>query len=882
MSKNIIPFTSEQKFEEAVTDLLKRHGWADKVIIYPTEEQLIQNWADIIYSNNRDRNRLGNYPLTKSEMDQILEKVNAAGSPYAINQLINGKTIDIKRDNKDDVDNFEKNVYLKIFDPVEVSSGQSIYQIVRQPQFKTTLKGAGDRRGDILLLINGMPVIEIELKRSNVDVKTACGQMERYLREGVYTRGIFSMIQIFVGMTPEKTFYFANPGVGKPFPTHLFQWADFNNTPYEDWKDVVPQLLAIPMAHQLIADFTIADDKDKSLKVLRSYQYHAVTKIGDVVKKTHWNEKHDSRGGFIWHTTGSGKTMTSFKSAQLIANSKDADKVVFLLDRIELSVQSFEEYKNFADDPNTVQDTSDTDSLIKKLKEEDPDRKLIVTSIQKMSKVTVGQKITQEVLDKIRKKRIVFIIDECHRSVFGDMLTSIKKNFPAALFFGFTGTPIFKENAKKGDVDTQDLFGECLHKYTIANAIPDGNVLGFDPYMVCTFKEEDLREQVAFSQIDKYVEKEGLDFKPTNRKEYLQLIEKDEKAGKIYDRFMHQLEMAENYRKDEENLHGVEHYYEEKIYESQQHHEAVAKDIVESRKRLSKDGKFHAMLATKSIPEAITYYKIFKEKYPELNVAAIFDENIDNSGNGFDRETAILEMLSDYNAKYDMNFELASYAKYKKDVAKRLAHKTPYNDIEKDHDKQLDLLIVVSQMLTGYDSQWINTLYVDKLLSYVDIIQAFSRTNRLFKGGNSEKPFGIIKYYTKPYTMFKNIEEAFNLYVDQPLLTFVDKLKTNLQNINQKYEEIKEIFEDNGIKDFEKLPEACEDKNKCAKLIADMTHLIEAAKLQGFTWEQLEYELTDEKEPESVNHEQIKEKIIVEVNEQTFGTLLQRYNEIYK
>ena len=883
MVNNIISFSSEQDFEEALTQHLTRYGWEENILKNPTEEDLIKNWANIIYGNNRDVNRLGNYPLTPTEMKQIIEKVNAARTPYAINKLINQRLIDITRDNKDDVQNFNKNVYLKIFDPKEISAGQSRYQIVRQPIFKTALQGAGSRRGDIILLINGMPVIEIELKRSEVDIKKACGQIDRYMREGVYSQGIFSMLQIFVAMTPNNTLYFANPGVDKAFPTHFFHWADFNNSAINDWQEVVRTLLAIPMAHQMIGDYTIADDKDQSLKVLRSYQFYAVSKLCDKVHQTHWDEKHDCRGGYIWHTTGSGKTMTSFKSAQLIANSGDADKVVFLLDRVELSTQSLEEYKGFADDEKTIQDTSDSQVLINKLKNEYSDYKMIVTSIQKMSRIT-QQSVSEAVMNTLRKKRIVFILDECHRSVFGDMLTTIKTNFPNALFFGFTGTPIFTENSKKGDVTTEDLFGECLHKYTIANAIPDDNVLGFDPYMVCTFKEEELREHVAFHKIDKYVKKEELDSLPTEREEYLQLIEEDEKAAEIYDRFMKELEMADTYKKDGETMHGVEHFYEDKFYESDKHHIAVAEDVAQSRSQLSKNNKFHAILATKNIPEAIKYYKIFKEKYPEINVATIFDDNIDNStdsfGKGYNREESILEMLGDYNTKYNMNFDLKDYAKYKKDVAKRLAHKNPYFDIEKDHDKQLDLLIVVSQMLTGYDSQWVNTLYVDKVMKYADIIQAFSRTNRLFKGGKNEKPFGTIKYYTYPFTMKQNIDDAFNLYVDQDVnfnCACVDKLQTNLENINKNFKEIKEIFENNNIKNFEKLPEGHEDRNMCAKLIAEMTHLLEAAKLQGFTWDKQDYQVPNE--PDS----DIKPAIVtVELAEETFKTLLQRYQEIYK
>ena len=348
MADNIQGFIKELAFEEALTHHLLDHGW-NEVIKNPTEEQLVQNWADIIYDNNREIDKLGNYPLTASEMKQVMDQVNMKSSPYEMNRFINGKQVCIKRDNEADTNNFGKEVYLKIFDPMEISSGQSRYQIARQPKFKTADSILGDRRGDMMLLINGMPVIHIELKRSKIDVSQACYQIKRYVHEGIFQNGIFSMVQIYVAMTPEETLYFANPGTEDRFQKQFyFHWEDFNNTIVSDWKQVATNLLSIPMAHQMVGCYTIADDKDKTLKVLRSYQYFAVSKISDVVKKTNWDD-HLHRGGFIWHTTGSGKTMSSFKSAQLIAESGDADKVVFLLDRIELALQSLDEYRGFAE-----------------------------------------------------------------------------------------------------------------------------------------------------------------------------------------------------------------------------------------------------------------------------------------------------------------------------------------------------------------------------------------------------------------------------------------------------------------------------------------------------------------------------------------------------
>lgn len=876
MSNNIQGFIKELAFEEALTNHLLKHGW-NEVIKNPTEEELVENWASIIYDNNREIDKLGNYPLTASEMQQVMDTVNMKSSPYEMNRFINGKQVCIKRDNEADTNNFGKEVYLKIFDPMEISSGQSRYQIARQPRFKTADDMMGDRRGDMMLLINGMPVIHIELKRSKIDVSQACYQIKRYVHEGVFQSGIFSMVQIYVAMTPEETLYFANPGGEDRFQKQFyFHWEDFNNQVVSDWKQVASNLLSIPMAHQMVGFYTIADDKDKTLKVLRSYQYFAVSRISDVVKKTNWDD-HLHRGGYVWHTTGSGKTMTSFKSAQLIAASGDADKVVFLLDRIELALQSLDEYRGFAGDGDEIQDTADTSILLDKLKSTDNDDRLIVTSIQKMSNIKEGAPtagggtITRELIDKIGQKRLVFIIDECHRSVFGDMLISIKHTFPRALLFGFTGTPVFKENAKN-EITTGTLFGNELHKYTIANGIPDGNVLGFDPYMVNTYDDNELRELVAFHQIDLKLKERNPD-EPISKKtteDYLKLIDEDEELRNIYDRFVNKLQMPEAYTENGKQMKGIEAYLPSDIYECDKHHIAVANDIMKSREKLSKNGKFHAMLATKNIPEAIAYYKLFKKYHPSLNVVAVFDSNIDNSDGGIVREDAICEMLTDYNAKYGMSYKLANYAQYKKDVAKRLAHKKPYIGIEGDHSQQIDLLIVVTQMLTGYDSKWINTLYVDKVMKYVDIIQAFSRTNRLF---GPDKPFGTIKYYTKPYTMEQNINDALDVYVDRPLGVFVDKLEKNLCNINQRFLSIRDIFHSQKIMNYEKLPEGREDRNMFAKCFSEMTHLLEAAKLQGFVWEKSEYEF---------QHGNTYTNVKMELDEQTYLILLQRYRELFQ
>lgn len=846
---HIQPFLKELDFEKALANLLPQHGWEPCVMMNPTEKDLVKNWAAIIYNNNRDVNRLGDFPLTDTEMQQIMTQVDSLKNPYEANKFINGGQVMIKRDNQDDKINFGKEVYLTIFNAKEIRAGQSVYQIARQPKFQTKHPLGTTRRGDVMLLINGMPVIHIELKRSGVDVTQAVNQIKKYAHEGIFSHGIFSLVQIFVAMTPEKTLYFANPGDSEKFsPSFYFHWADFNNEEVHDWKRIGANLLSIPMAHQMIGYYTIADDKDETLKVLRSYQYFATTKIWEQVRATNWDD-HYHKGGFIWHTTGSGKTMTSFKSAQLIAKANDADKVVFLLDRIELSTQSADEYRGFANADDNVLDTEDTKNLIRVLESDSKDECLIVTSIQKMSRINTASNIPQSTIAKINNKRVVFIVDECHRSVTGSgkdsgsgMLLTIKNTFPRAVLFGFTGTPIFEENAH-GEMTTEVIFGDNLHKYTLAHGIPDGNVLGFDLYQVETFQEQEVREAVALRQADP--EAESFDD-----------ISEDKEKVEVYNKWMNDTDML----KVEDEA--------KSLYTTDAHHMAVVQKIVEERPVLSHNGKFHAILATKNIPEAIEYYHLFKEHYPEYNVTAIFDDSIDNNGGGEYKEDAILEMLDDYNKKFGTTFQQSTYAKYKKDVAKRLAHKKPYQHLEKS--QQLDMLIVVTQMLTGYDSKWVNTLYVDKLLQYVDVIQAFSRTNRLF---GPDKPFGVIKYFTRPNRMKKNIDDALALYVDQPLLVFTDKLEANLEKINQAFLTIDQLFKAESIEYYATLPQAEASRKKFAKEFCNMTKRLEAAKMQGFLWEKLEYEF---------QHTNGWTTVKMELDEQTYKVLLARYRELFQ
>ncbi len=849
-------FKSETAFEHALIDLLLQKGWND-VVKNPTEKDLINNWAEILFQNNREIDRLNNQPLTQGEMAQVIEQINTLRTPFALNGFINGKTVSIKRDNPNDELHLGKDVSLTIYDRQEIAAGKSRYQIAQQPKFPTKSKILNDRRGDLMLLINGMPVFHIEMKRSGVPVSQAAHQIENYARSGIFT-GLFALVQIFVAMNPEETWYFANPGPEGTFNSDFyFNWADFNNEPINQWKEIAGTLLSIPMAHQLIGFYTIADKTDGILKVMRSYQYFAVRAISDRVARIEWDGR-DRLGGYIWHTTGSGKTMTSFKAAHLIATSKDADKVIFLMDRIELGVQSLEQYNNFSEIEDFVQATENTHALVSKLKSTATNEILIVSSIQKMSNIKDEDGgLNAHDIELINKKRIVIIVDEAHRSTFGEMLMTIKDTFPQAVFFGFTGTPIQEENEKNMNT-TATVFGNELHRYSIADGIRDKNVLGFDPYLVSTYKDSKLREAVALDEAKANTVKEALD---------------DPEKKAVYQRFMDskQVAMAGHTDKTGKYIKGIEDYLPTSQYHRTEHRNKVVEDIKDNWVQYSQNNKFHAMFATSSIPEAIEYYRLVKKAMPKLKVTALFDPNIDNTGNAAFKEEGLVEIIEDYNALYGMEFTLANHAKMKTDIADRLSHKETYKRIEHTPEKQLDLLIVVDQMLTGFDSKWVNTLYLDKVLEYANLIQAFSRTNRLF---GKDKPFGIIRYYRRPHTMKRNIDAAVKLYSgDKPLALFVEKLPSNLKNINDIFEKIDDLFKNANVSNFDKLPEDDQSCALFAKLFKQLNEYLEAAKIQGFKWDKLSYEFTDEQKK--------KFTIQLKLDEQTFLVLALRYKELF-
>lgn len=547
--------------------------------------------------------------------------------------------------------------------------------------------------------------------------------------------------------------------------------------------------------------------------------------------------------------------MSSFKSAQLISRRKDADKVIFLLDRIELGKQSLEEYQNFADSKDDVQATENTAILLAKLKSKQDRDRLIVTSIQKMSNIKAEEGVNEADIEQISSKRLVFIIDEAHRTTFGDMLLTIKHTFPNALFFGFTGTPIEEENARKNST-TATIFGNELHRYSIADGILDENVLGFHPFHIRTFKDSDLRRAVALQEAKAADESE---------------VFASEAKKKIYNRFMNDVPMAGKYDKNGKYQKGIEDYAPNVQYQESEHVNAVIGDMLENWQRLSQGKKYHTIFATSSIPEAVNYYRLIKARNSGLKLTALFDPNILNDGQGSDKEEWIAEILADYNAQFNTSFGYASYAKFKTDLSDRLSHINAYKRIKPD--EQLDLLIVVDQMLTGFDSKWINTLYLDKILDYANLIQAFSRTNRLCD--KTDKPFGLIRYYRKPHTMQRNIERAVKLYSgDRPMGLFVDNLDKVIDKMNVCFADIADIFKWAGLEDFSKNPNDTTSCAKFVKLFNQLNEHLQAARLLGFSWEKSSYNVVQEDDSVIT--------ATLNFDQETYDKLLARYKDLFK
>jgi len=587
------------------------------------------------------------------------------------------------------------------------------YQVTHQ----ITQTGRYENRYDVTLLINGLPLVHIELKRRGIEMKEAFNQIQRYHKHS-FTGTLFEYVQIFIISNGVNTKYFANNP--KQSFEQTFYWTDEKNVKITQLDKFADAFLEKCTVSEMIAEYIVLAEALQIPMVLRPYQYYASQAIEKRVRESNKN-------GYIWHTTGSGKTLTSYKASQVLSRIPDIKKVLFVVDRKDLDIQTTKEFNSFSD--GSVDGTNNTRNLVKQLK--DPNRKLIVTTVQKLDIAISRESYLEQFKDLIDEK-IVIIFDECHRSQFGQTHARIKSFFKKAQLFGFTGTPIFADN-NVGGVTTADVFGECLHKYIITNAISDNNVLGFAVEYVgkYTQKSPDTLDADIFAE----TLVEGVDKR--------EVLESDDRLNKITDY------------------------------------------ILADWKRKTKNGKFNALFAISSIDVLKKYYSLFKNKKSEdFKIATIFtyQANEDESGDMLDFDVFagegttgnthskdfLDECIKDYNKLFETNFSTDRFYDYYRDLQKRIKN------------KEVDLILVVNMFLTGFDSPRLNTLYVDKNLRYHGLIQAYSRTNRLL---NSDKPHGNI-------ISFRNLKKA----TDTALALFGDE---NAKEIvfKKPYEDQKKEFD---------------------------------------------------------------------------------------
>lgn len=650
-------YESEVKLEEKLINQLVKQGY--KKVKIDTVEDLEKNFREQI--NEHNRFRLENKPLSDKEFERLMIKISGKGVFQSAKEL--RQLQDIQRDDG-------TIAYIELFNTREWC--QNIFQVTHQ----TTVEGKYTNRYDVTLLINGLPLVQIELKRRGMDMKEAFNQIKRYKRHSY--SGLYKFIQIFIISNGVDTKYFAN-GDQELNYGFTFYWTDVNNERINNLEYFGLTFLDRCQIGKVIARYMILNQTEKMLLVMRPYQIYAVESIVSRALDTNNN-------GYVWHTTGSGKTITSFKTSQILAKEPSINQVFFLVDRKDLDKQTLDEFNKFK--PGCVDLTNNTDKLIEQIKDSTKD--LIVTTIQKMANACSNPKYAP-ILEKYKDLKTVFIIDECHRSQFGDMHRQISKTFTNAQYFGFTGTPRFKENPSQDGRSTADIFEKCLHTYLIKDAIKDGNVLGFS---VDYMKFVDLKS----SQTEEDVMVEGIDT--------------------------------------------------EEVFMADDRVRLIAQDIINHHNTKTRDKKYNALFTVSSIPLLVKYYNMFKSLNHNLKIGAIFtygaNEDLDN--NPEHSRESLDKIIGDYNKMYNTIFSSSTFDAYFRDICKKIKN------------TEIDIVIVVNMLLTGFDARRLNTLYVDKSLKYHDLIQAFSRTNRV---ESETKPFGNIVCYR---TTKERVDEAVKLF----------------------------------------------------------------------------------------------------------------------
>ena len=709
---------SEAELEKNLIKQLVSQGY-EKINIR-NEEELNLNFKKQLELHNKKA--LNDNPLTDKEFEKIMIHLSG-GSIFDKAKKLRDQ-FQLLRDS-------DEIVYIQFFDSKDWCCNK--FQVTNQ----IIIEGKYKNRYDVTILINGLPLVQIELKRSGIELKEAFNQINRYQKHS-YGK-LFNFIQLFVISNGVNTKYYAN-NKNQSFK-QTFYWTDVENNRYSDLHKFTEVFLNKSHILKMIGKYIVLHKSDQILMVLRPYQYYAVESI---LKRV---ENLPPKNGYIWHTTGSGKTLTSFKASQLLTQNKNIDKVIFVVDRKDLDYQTIKEFKAF--DKDSIDGTDNTTHLVKQIT--DDKTPLIITTIQKLNNA-ISKNHLESRMKNAKDKKIVFIFDECHRSQFGDTHHKIVEFFTNKQMFGFTGTPIFAENAIKTKT-TKDLFHECLHKYSIKDAIGDDNVLGFSVEYYNTFKSKDLKD------------KEGNDLSA-----------------------------------DDLNVEGID---TTEVFEAPERLENIVDFILANHKRKTYNKEFTSIFAVSNIPTLIKYYDIFKSKNHDLNIATIFtyaaneeakdtEENTGEEVPTIHTREKLDEIVKDYNKTFGDNHNLnkdGGFNAYYIDISKKVK------------ERKIDILLVVNMFLTGFDSKTLNTLYVDKNLKYHNLIQAYSRTNRIL---NEKKSYGNILCFRnlkrrtdEAITLFSNKEAVetvlmkdyaeyvtdFNKYMDKlfkiaSCVNDVDKLET--------------------------------------------------------------------------------------------------------
>lgn len=668
-----------------------------------TEEDLWKNFRYILEQNNKDR--LNGESLSDAEFDQVKNQLQFSSFYKAGEWLVgeNGKVmVHVQR-------NTEK-LHLVVMNHEHIAGGSSVYEVINQYRALNTDGSVPvrNRRFDVTLMINGLPMIHIELKNKEHSFMDGFYQIQKYIGEGKFT-GIFSAVQMFVISNGVDTRYFSAASDTELNPKFISGWLDRDNNPVSNYLDFAKCVLCIPEAHEMVARYTVLDEDSKRLILLRPYQIHAIEAIRDASKR--------SKSGYVWHTTGSGKTLTSYKATRnLLMDIPSLDKTIFLIDRKDLDTQTSQAFQSYANnDLVDVDETNNVNDLKNKLKSND--RQVIVTTIQKLQRL-ITKRLQEDApeYNKIKNLRIAFVVDECHRAVTPSTKRELERFFNRSLWYGFTGTPRFAENPypQLGDLPrtTKDLYGECLHKYTIQNAIHDNAVLGFQ------------------------VEHNG----PKN------MVDETDLA--MYDNEAHMLKVLDV---------------------------ILNKSFYKLGFQNGKGRTYEGILTTSSIQMAQKYYELLKrvkngetdlvidEKikqilpdFPKFAITYSVSENEEGSKVNQDK---MKESLFDYNSMFGTKFDMSQIQSYNTNLNKRLARKDAKF---KSRREQLDLVIVVDRLLTGFDAPCMSTMFIDRQpMGPHDLIQAFSRTNRIF---DKNKTYGQIVTFQAPILFKEAVDNAVKLY----------------------------------------------------------------------------------------------------------------------